>query len=104
MFVVLVCILAIIRFRFSNAIEGEIKTAPDVARELATFCDEGSEIYGNDCWCSKGYYSDNGLSPCNQCDYGSSSDVIGGKVTDCICQNGFYSSDGRAPCDASAIF
>jgi hypothetical protein len=61
----------------------------------------GSELFGSDCWCSKGYYSENGRAPCNMCDDGSSSNLIGGRLADCKCHNGFYSNTtGLSPCSS----
>jgi hypothetical protein len=58
-------------------------------------CEQGSQWYGSDCWCSPGYYSADGLAPCYPCD--NSFNTAAGSTT-CLCSPGYASPTGNGPC------
>jgi len=55
-------------------------------------CEDGSEPYGGQCWCSRGYKSSNGLAPCDPCDDNAYSDALGSTM--CRCGANSFSSNG----------
>jgi hypothetical protein len=67
----------------------------------ASQCDERSELFGSDCWCSKGYYSSDGRAPCKPCKY-SFNTKVGSSA--CTCYPGFVGENGKAPCTACGKF
>jgi hypothetical protein len=46
-------------------------------------CKDGSEKYGDQCWCSRGYKSSTGLAPCEPCEDNSFTDALGSKMCKC---------------------
>jgi hypothetical protein len=66
-------------------------------------CNNGSQFYRYECWCSPSYYSPTGVpSPyCHPCSVGSSSPIIGG--SSCPCSINFYSSTGSSPCHKCGV-
>jgi len=56
------------------------------------FCEDGSEPYGGQCWCSRGYKSANGMAPCDPCDDNAYTDAVGSTM--CRCAANAFSSTG----------
>jgi len=57
-----------------------------------SLCQEGSELYGGKCWCSKNYKSENGQSPCVPCDDNDFTTSIGSSM--CLCGKNKFSTNG----------
>ena len=55
-------------------------------------CKDGSEPYGGQCWCGRGYKSHNGLAPCEPCDDNAYTDALGSTM--CRCAANAFSSTG----------
>ena len=55
-------------------------------------CEEGSEPYGGQCWCAKGYKSPTGLAPCDPCEDNSFTDALGSTM--CKCGANTFSING----------
>ena len=55
-------------------------------------CPSGSQSYNGNCWCSPGYESSTGISPCDPCGDNSASSQLG--ASRCPCNIDYYSSTG----------
>lgn len=62
-------------------------------RIATSSCDETSQLYQGECWCSPGYKSDTGKGPCDPCDSNSHSTGIGSTV--CNCDRDYFSFNGK---------
>jgi hypothetical protein len=71
------------------------------ATASSTQCEQGSQRFGADCWCSAGYYSPNGRAPCIPCE-NSINTVVGSST--CVCNPGFVGQSGNNPCTECGEF
>jgi hypothetical protein len=46
---------------------------------IIDICEFGSVYFGSDCWCMNGFYSNNGIGLCDQCNEGQASKLYIGK-------------------------
>jgi hypothetical protein len=63
-------------------------------RGSAAQCEEGSEWFGSECWCSRNYYSSDGHAPCSSCE--NSFNTVAGSAS-CTCSPGYVSPSGYDP-------